>query len=198
MATISFLAENPELDRDYDKTGLYPFSVYNSETKRTRPLNMIVAVGRNNEIGRNGDLIWPIKADLRHFKETTMGHPVIMGRATWESLPKRPLPGRLNVVVSRNPDYTAEGAQKAGSLAEAMDMCAGKQEPFIIGGATLYHEALPYATRLYMTLVDAECPDADCHFPEVDPAQWEIASEEDWAGGENGTPKYRFCEYIRK
>lgn len=111
-----------------------PFSTYNSRDSRLRPVNAIVAMGRDRSIGINGDVPWHIREDLRHFKALTSGHPVIMGRATWESLPKRPLPGRLNIVVTRNPDYVAEGAQTAPSIEAALQLCPVGDVPFIIGG----------------------------------------------------------------
>ncbi len=198
MATISFLSDNPELDRDYDSQRLYPFSVNNSETGRRRPLRMIAAVGRNLELGRGGNLIWPLRGDLRHFKELTTGHPVIMGRATWESLPRRPLPGRLNVVVTHDASYDAPGAEPASGLREALDLCGGMETPFIIGGATLYEAALPYATRLDITEVDAVCDDADCHFPAFSPDEWAPAETGEWMSDAPEKPRYRFVTYLRK
>jgi dihydrofolate reductase len=135
-------------------------------------LSLIAAVSRNRVIGRDNRLLWHLPGDMRHFRETTRGKPVIMGRRTWESLPGkfRPLPGRRNVVLSRNPDYAAPGAERAGSLAEAVEK-AGGGESFVIGGAELYRQALPLAERLYLTEIAAEFP-GDVLFPEIDAREW--------------------------
>lgn len=131
-----------------DLAGAHPFSTYNSSTERRRELHAIVAMGRGNEIGYRGDMPWHIPEDLRHFKNLTMGHPIIMGRSTWESLPKKPLPGRLNIVLTRNPEYKAEGAAVATSLAEALRLCPAAEVPFVIGGGKVYAQSFPLLTRL--------------------------------------------------
>jgi dihydrofolate reductase len=113
-------------------------------------ISLIAAMAGNRTIGRDNALPWRLPEDLRHFKATTLGKPVIMGRKTWESL-GRPLPGRRNVVVSRNPDYRPEGGELTGSLAEAIAATADADEVFVIGGAELYRQALPSAQRLYLT-----------------------------------------------
>jgi dihydrofolate reductase len=124
-------------------------------------LSLIVAQGRNRVIGSAGQLPWRLKDDLAHFKRTTMGAPVIMGRKTWESLPKRPLPGRPNIVISRDWNYDAAEARVYSSLspainaAKAMALRAGQSEVFVIGGAAIYELALPLADRIYLTEVDA-------------------------------------------
>ena len=139
---------------------------------RNRNVAAIVAMGPMQEIGREGGLPWRLPEDLAHFKELTMGHPVIMGRKTWESLPKRPLPGRRNIVVSRQEDYVAEGGEVFGSLESAIAACAPDEEPFIIGGATIYEASIPYLTDLYVTEVETEVEGADTWFPDVDMAEW--------------------------
>lgn len=164
-------------------------------------LAMIAAIGPDLELGSGGDLVWHISADLKNFKKLTMGHPVIMGRKTWESLPKRPLPGRVNVVITRQPDYTAEGALVAGSLPEALSLLPeGSADPFIIGGGSLYAEALPTASRLYLTRIEDDAPQADTWFPEIKPEEWqpeEISPEmKTEINGKEIT--YRFENYIRK
>lgn len=141
-------------------------------------LSIIVAVAGDGSIGRRGDMPWHLPEDLKHFKTVTMGEPVIMGRKTWESLPKRPLPGRLNIVVTRNPVYEAPGAEVACSLDAALELCSEGSAPFIIGGATLYREAMPRCGRMFVTEVMTEVPDADTWFPEIDPAIWKQAGEE--------------------
>ena len=123
-------------------------------------INIIVAVGADGAIGRKGELIWKLPGDLRRFKDITTGHPVIMGRKTWDSLPTRPLPGRLNIVVTRNKDFLAPGALVVSSVEEALEAVAS-QESFVIGGAEIYKAFMPYASRLYITQVDAVAPDAD-------------------------------------
>lgn len=126
-------------------------------------INIIAAVGRDGAIGRRGDLIWRISDDLKRFKALTMGHPVIMGRKTWESLPKRPLPGRLNIVVSRAPDFEAPGAVTATSPAEALE--AAGEDCFVMGGASIYAAFMPLATKFHLTAIEADCPDADVRLP---------------------------------
>lgn len=135
-------------------------------------VTIIVAIDRNRAIGRRGDLIYRIREDLRHFKATTMGHPVIMGRNTWQSLPHA-LPGRRNIVVSTNPDFSAPGAETATSLADAIALASAApdgtpaEEIFIIGGARLYAAAIPVADRLIVTEIDYACSDADTFFPPI-------------------------------
>ncbi len=132
--------------------------------------SLIVARARNGAIGIANAMPWHLPADLAHFKRTTLGRPVIMGRRTWESI-GRALPGRRNIVVSGTPGFRAEGAEVVGSLAEAWRAVEGAEEAFVIGGARLYAEALPQADRIYLTDVAGE-PAADTFFPALDPGQW--------------------------
>lgn len=144
-------------------------------------VNMIVAAGEDGAIGRDGDLIWHISSDLKRFKALTMHYPVIMGRKTWESLPKRPLPGRLNIVVTRNPDYVAEGGIAVSSPAEALriaeEYCKNdgrSNAAFVMGGAAIYKEFMPAVTRMYLTSIHASCEDADARLPMMpDEENWE-------------------------
>ena len=129
---------------------------------------IIVAVTRDLAIGRGGDLLYHISDDLKRFKSLTMGCPIIMGRKTFESFPKGALPGRRNIVVTRNRDYAAPGVETAPSVEEALKMCADAPEAYIIGGGEIYRQALPLADRIELTLIDAVCPDADTHFPDID------------------------------
>ncbi len=160
-------------------------------TLMTEPirLSLIVAQGRNRVIGSAGQLPWRLKDDLAHFKRTTMGAPVIMGRKTWESLPKRPLPGRPNIVISRDWNYDAAEARVYSSVspainaAKAMALRAGQPEVFIIGGAAIYEMALPLADRIYLTEVDAE-PVGDAYFPAIDTRAWSESSVTRFAAGE--------------
>ena len=162
--------------RDRETTRLKPYSLYHSDTHRRLPLTLIAAVGENMEIGKKGRLVWHIPEDLRHFKDLTMGGAIIMGRNTWESLPKRPLPGRQNIVVTRQSDYKAPGADRASSLEEAIEMAKGSRA-FIIGGESVYRSALPLATRLELTRIMATDSEADTWFPSLEESQWEIENE---------------------
>ncbi len=133
-------------------------------------LSLVVAAGECNEIGKDGLMPWHLPADLKHFKEVTLGKPVIMGRRTHESIGKA-LPGRRNIVVTRNIDYTAEGCEVAHSLREALHLASGVAEVMIIGGAALYREALQQANRIYLTRVAGQF-DADTFFPDFDAKGW--------------------------
>lgn len=134
-------------------------------------LSLIVAAGENNEIGKDGAMPWHLPADLRHFKAVTLGKPVIMGRHTWESIGK-PLPQRRNIVVTRDKTWFAQGCEVAHSVPEALVMAAGEPEIMLIGGGQLYREALPRATRIYLTRVHGTF-DADTFFPPLDMNQWQ-------------------------
>ena len=160
-----------------------------------QPVTLVASTGLANEIGRDGDLCWHIREDLKHFKQLTMGGAVIMGRLTWNSLPKRPLPGRLNIVVTRSEDFSDEGALRAGSLEEALEM-AGDREAFIIGGESIYRQAMPLATKLELTVIEANDRQADKFFPEIDPRQWEVATESELMHSADDIP-FRFVTYSR-
>lgn len=162
---------------------------------------MIVAMGRNRAIGRGGALPWRLPGDLRFFKRTTMGKPVVMGRKTWESLPNGALPGRTNIVVTRDRAYRADGAEivnDAGlalELARAAALAAGQEEVMVIGGAEIYAILLDRTDRLYITEVDAE-PEADAFFPSLSDSDWrEIARTEPMI--EEGRPAYAFVTLER-
>ncbi|MBR4240745.1 MAG: dihydrofolate reductase [Eubacterium sp.] len=129
-------------------------------------IEMIAAVGKNYELGKNNDLIWRFKEDMQFFKKTTTGSAVIMGRKTFESLPKA-LPNRQNIVISSNSEYIAEGAEVVGSIDEAIEHIKG-DKAFIIGGASVYKAFLPYAKAIYLTEINAGCPDANAYFPKFD------------------------------
>ena len=133
-------------------------------------VSMIAAVGKNLELGKNNDLIWHFKEDMKFFKDTTMGHTVVMGRKTFESLPKA-LPGRKNIVISSNAEYQAQGATVVTSVEEALQI-ADNEEIFVIGGGKIYAEFLPYADKLYLTEIDAECEDADTYFPQFNKSDY--------------------------
>ena len=148
-------------------------------------ISLIVAMDRKRLIGRDGRLPWRLPDDMQWFRQQTMGKPVIMGRKTYESLPARfrPLPGRGNIIVTRNRLYQAEGAAVVHTLTDALAAAGEAPEVMVVGGAQLYARLLPQADRLYLTLIDAEFA-GDAHFPEIDPAEWqEISREEHEADG---------------
>ena len=162
----------------------------------TAKISLIAGVARNGAIGRDNQLLWRLPEDLARFKALTMGHPVIMGRKTWDSLPARfrPLPGRRNMVLSRRPDLALEGAEVFGSLAQALAACAGDGRVFVIGGAQVYAEALPRADRLELTEIDADF-EGDCFFPE-----WERQSFSEIMREQKASPEgwhYDFVTYQR-
>lgn len=128
-------------------------------------LHIIAAIDRRGGIGRDGDMLFHIGADLRRFKALTMGHTVVMGRRTFESLPKGALPGRRNIVITRNAAWSAPGAERASSLAEAISMAANDSDTYIIGGGQIYSAAMPVADQLDLTVIDADGGEADTHFP---------------------------------
>lgn len=195
---ISYLfPKDSDTISDKDLSQTVPFSTFNSSTARLRPLMAIVAMAKDGAIGRNGSLPWRLPEDLAHFKATTMGRTIIMGRKTWESLPKRPLPGRRNIVISRNADYKAEGAEIYPSIEDAVSSCGLTESPVIIGGAQLYHSALPYCTEVIITEIDTAVPDADTHFPNLDENEWQIVSALEPEISKTGL-SYRFITYRRK
>ena len=141
-------------------------------------LTIIAAITASGAaIGRKGGLLYPISADLKRFKALTTGHTVIMGRRTFDSLPKGALPNRRNIVVTSNPAWSAPGAERASSVEEAVAMAAATPDShaFIIGGGQIYAQSLPLAETLELTIIEAPCPpDADTFFPPIDPSMWEI------------------------
>lgn len=141
-------------------------------------LHLIFARAANGVIGHNNTLPWHLPEDMAHFKRTTLGCPVIMGRKTWDSLPARfrPLPGRLNIVVTRQPDWHADGAQRAGSIAQAMALCPADSTAWVIGGAEIYALALPLANRAVVTEVDAVF-EGDAFAPVFGPEWQEMTRE---------------------
>lgn len=150
--------------------------------KRPR-LSLVAAVADNGVIGKGNDLPWRLKSDMKWFKQITQFKPVIMGSNTWDSLPRKPLPGRMNIVLTRDLKFEAEGAIVCNSLFEALELAReqaldeGLDDICVIGGANLYAQVLPKADRLYITHVHAS-PEGDVHFPEIDRKAWvEISSE---------------------
>lgn len=144
---------------------------------RSQPrVNLIVAWDRGRVIGRGGTLPWHLPEDLRRFRRITMGYPIVMGRRTWESI-GRALPGRRNIVVTGNPNWSAPGCERVASLAQALALCEGEREVFVIGGVRLFTEALPLAQRLFVTEIDANFG-GDTYFPPMDAAAWRETSRE--------------------
>ena len=152
-------------------------------------------MAKNNVIGRDNDLPWYLPADLKHFKAITMGKPMVMGRKTWESLPGL-LPGRRHIVVTRNPEYEAQGAEVALSLEEAIASAGDVDEIMVVGGAHLYALALPYADRLHLTLIDDEF-EGDAYFPPIDESAWRQISSEEHGPDEKNRYRYRFVTLER-
>jgi dihydrofolate reductase len=152
-------------------------------------------MARNRVIGRDNKLPWHLPADLRHFKELTLGKPIVMGRKTWESLPGL-LPDRRHIVVTRRQDYVAQGAETAADLDAAIALAGNVDEIMIVGGATLYAEALPVADRLYVTLVDAEI-DGDAYFPDFDMDAWKVIEESGMPADEKNRYDLRFLTLER-
>ncbi len=159
-------------------------------------ISIIAAVARNGVIGQDNRLIWYIPEDLLRFKALTTAHPVIMGRKTFESL-GRPLPARINIVISRNPSYKASCAMVVHSLADALALFNPDRETFIIGGAEIYAQALPIADRLYLTEIDADF-EGNTRFPSWDRSQWEVIEEEIHPHGKNFPHPFSFLVYERK
>lgn len=163
-------------------------------------VTIIVAVARDGAIGRRGDLLFHISDDLRRFKRLTMGHPIVMGRKTFESFPKGPLPGRTNIVVTRRRDYDGRGATVAGSLDEALKIAAAEETGriFIIGGGEIYRQAFGIADALELTDIDASVTDADTFFPPVTDVDWELTEESEPMTDPKTGISYSFITYARR
>ncbi|WP_346837763.1 dihydrofolate reductase [Microbulbifer sp. SAOS-129_SWC] len=168
--------------------------------KQDTPIALIAAVARNGAIGRDNGLPWRISGDLKFFKRTTLGKPVLMGRHTFESI-GRPLPGRENIVITRNPHWRADGVTCASSLEAAVEMArrsaagTGITEIMVIGGGQIYRQALPLAARLYLTEVDAEV-EGDAFFPALD-ENWSETSRECYPASDRDEYNYCIVQYDR-
>ena len=158
---------------------------------------LVAAVARGGVIGRDSGIPWRLPEDMRRFRTLTMGHPVVMGRRTWESLPDqfRPLPGRGNVVVTRNSDWSAQGADRAGSIEDALRLLEGEGTVFVIGGGEIYAAALPSADELLLTEIDAEI-EGDTYFPDWDPDDFEEVARERHVSSDG--VGYSFVTYERR
>lgn len=196
MAIQNLVPTEGMIDSDGRRTSIRPVGAECVNVRPAAAISVIVAADRRGAIGLRGDMLWHLPDDLRRFKAVTTGKAVVMGRKTWESLPRRPLPGRLNVVISRNPDYRADGARLAASLREAIGIASGAEEIFIIGGGEVYRQAMPLASRLYLTRIQAEAPEADTFFPDVDPREWTLTESES-VPARDGRPPFRFENYVR-
>jgi dihydrofolate reductase len=167
-------------------------------------IGIYVAIAENGVIGRDGGLPWRLSSDLRRFKADTMGKPIVMGRKTWESFPRQPLPGRQNIVITRDRSYSAEGADVVHSLEDALALAkrregdmANAEEICVIGGGEIFTQALPLADRLHVTHILASI-EGDSYFPPIDPAQWRIVREQDFAVGEKDSHATRYAVYERR
>ncbi|MBE1206897.1 dihydrofolate reductase [Aminobacter carboxidus] len=167
-------------------------------------LAIYVAIAENGVIGRDNGLPWKLSTDMQRFKADTMGKPIIMGRKTWESFPRRPLPGRLNIVVTRDENFRAEGAEVVHSLDDAITLATAKGrcmpgvgEICVIGGGEIYRQALPLADRLHVTHVMTS-PDGDTRFPAIDPDIWAVARAEDFPAGEKDSHATRYAVYEKR
>ena len=162
-------------------------------------LSIIVAQAENRAIGLNGDMPWHLSGDLKRFKTLTMGHPVVMGRRTWESLPKCPLAGRRNIVFSQSADFAPEGAEVVRSVNELFNLLRDSDdEVFIIGGGRIYNMLMPYTQRLYITWVHKEFPEADTFFPTIDLSEFTKVSETERMTDEKNGLEFSYAEYDRK
>ncbi|WP_394231528.1 dihydrofolate reductase [Niallia oryzisoli] len=160
-------------------------------------ISFIVAMDKNRVIGKDNQLPWHLPADLKFFKKVTMGHPIIMGRNTFESIGK-PLPGRENIIVSRNKEYKHEGCTSIHSVEELLDYATRKnEEVFVIGGSELFKATFPMADRLYITKIEEEFA-GDTYFPEFIESEWELVSQEKGLKDEKNPYDYYFTIYERK
>ena len=162
-----------------------------------KTIKAIVAVDENGAIGRQGDLLCHLPADMRHFKEMTMGHSIVMGRKTFESFPRRPLPGRQNLVITRSAGWQYPGVIVAHSLEQAIAM-AETDTVFIIGGAQIYEQALPVVDVLHITLIHARWASADVYFPALDPNQWQEVEREHHTSDHRNAYEYDFITLKRR
>lgn len=161
-------------------------------------LSIIVAIGDDQSIGKDNDLLWRLPGDLKRFKSITMGHPIIMGRRTFESLPKGALPGRKNIVLSQNRELKLEEAIVCHSVQEAVEEASSDKQVFVIGGGTVYETFLPLANQLLVTHVHHQFPDADTFFPRINPDEWVECERETHLSDESNPYAYTFSLYKRK
>jgi dihydrofolate reductase len=159
------------------------------------PIAQVVAISKNRVIGKDNKLIWHLPADLKHYKNVTMGHHMIMGRKTYESI-GRPLPGRTTVIITRDKNYKAEGCVVVHSLDEALKVAAKDDMPCIVGGGEIFRQAMDITDKIYLTIVHEEF-EGDVFYPELDPREWKLIKREDLEPDEKNRYAYSFCEYER-
>lgn len=158
-------------------------------------ISLIAAIGKNNELGKGNTLLWSMPADMKHFRDTTSLHAVIMGRKTFESI-RNPLPNRRNIVITRDVKYKKRGAEIVHSFNEALDLFPDQNEEiFVIGGAEIYKRTMPIADKLYITHIEATDSEADSFFPEIIPIVWNETSHEKHLADEKNSFNYTFSVY---
>jgi len=159
-------------------------------------ISIVVAISENNAIGKNNQLLWHLPADLKHFKEITTGHPILMGRKTYDSI-GRPLPNRRNIVITRQQELVIPGVEIVNSIAEAISLCAQEKEVFIIGGAEIYKSAIAFTNRIYLTIVHQHY-EADAFFPALVLDEWQEIHQEYHPADEKNSVAYTFSTLERK
>lgn len=162
-------------------------------------LSIIAAIGRKNELGKDNKLLWYLPEDLKRFKRITIGHPIIMGRKTFQSLPGL-LPDREHIIITRDTSFSvpAERVRVVHSIEEALAIIDPEEENFVIGGGEIYRQFLPYTDKLYLTIVDGEFPEANTFFPEIDYGEWEVIEEIPGLVEEKSQLSYRWIDLIRR
>ena len=161
-------------------------------------ISIIVAIAENYAIGKKGDLLCHMPADLKHFKEITSGHTVMMGERTFLSLPKHPLPNRRNIVLTDVKGKTFEGAETVYSMEELRAKVSPDEEAFVIGGGMVYKQAMEFADKLYITHIHHSWEDADTFFPEIKETEWRLSSSEEHQADEKNPYDFTFCTYNRR
>lgn len=161
-------------------------------------ISIIVAISKENAIGKKGELLCHLPDDLKHFKSITAGHTVIMGERTFWSLPKHPLPNRRNIVITDQAGKQFEGAEAAYSIDEAVALVANEEEAFIIGGGMVYRQFMPIADKMYITHIDHSWPDADTFFPVIEPERWKLIASELHPADKAHPYAMTFAEYIKR
>lgn len=161
-------------------------------------ITIIVAIADGNAIGNKGNLLYHLSADLKRFRKLTVGNTVLMGRKTFESLPKGALPDRRNIVLTRNESLQFAGAERYGSIEEALGHCSSDEHIFILGGAEIYRQSLPYADSMEITRIYAKPEEADTFFPDISADEWEETAREDFTVTDSCPYDYSFISYQRK
>jgi dihydrofolate reductase len=159
-------------------------------------ISLVAAASDNNVIGKNNALPWRMPADMKFFKNLTMGHTVVMGRKTYESMGK-PLPGRKNIIITRNSNYKAEGCVVVGSFAEVIEICKEEGEIFIVGGSEIYRQIINKADKIYLTRVHGIF-DGDAYFADIHSDEWVESHKTDYEADEKNPYPYAFMEYLRR